>query len=155
MLWCLHQERLCARCPNRADGLLWPQRRWFVISRRAVVTHIPYTRTWTLQHKSTHMHKYIVTLYASQACNLHPQAGNQPGKEKWLKSLTLLTYEGVGVLDTLNELLSDFFQNLHILAGQIWQMPLLMGARVVNFPSILAMQSADVHSTDRPSLTHQ
>ena len=115
MLWCLHQERLCARCPNRADGLLWPQRRWFVISRRADVTHILYTSIWALQHNSIHMHKYIDTLYSSLTCNLQAQAGNQPGKEKWLKSLTLLTYEGVGVLDTLHELLSDFFlQNLHI-----------------------------------------
>ena len=62
------------------------------------------------------MHKYIVTLYASLACNLHPQAGNQTGKEKLLKSLTLLTYEGVGVLDTLNELLSKI---CIFLAGQI------------------------------------
>ena len=113
MLWCLHRERLCALCPNRGDGLLWPQRGWFVILRRADVTHIPCTSTWALQHKSTHMHKHSVILYVSHACNLQAQAGNQPDKEKWLKSLTLLTYEGVGVLDTLNELLSDFFQNLH------------------------------------------
>ena len=122
----LHQERLCARCPNRADGLLWPhQRRWFVISRRAVVTHIPCTSTWALQHKSTHMHKYSVTLYASLACNLQPQAGNQPDMEKCLRSLTLLTYEGVvRVLDTFHELLSDFSQIPFACfwGGQIWQM---------------------------------
>ena len=55
------------------------------------------------------MHKHIVTLFVSLACDLHRQAGNQPGNEKCLKSLTLLTHEGVvRVLDTFHELLSDF-----------------------------------------------
>ena len=55
------------------------------------------------------MHKYIVTLYVNLACNPHPQTGNQRDMEKCLRSLTLLTHEGVvRVLDTSHELLSDF-----------------------------------------------
>ena len=102
---------------GKAVRTLPKQRRRPFVTSETLVCNLETCRCYTYSmhkhmsiaaQKHTHTQAQCYTLCQPCLWSSVTEAGNQPDKEKWLKSLTLLTHEGAGVLDTRHELLSDF-----------------------------------------------